>query len=317
VKLRGDPPKVEHLTQQLLEDSQLDRGYLVLLIGAALMASIGLEQNSAATIIGAMVIAPLMLPIRALGYGLLRFGPLVPHALRTLILSIAIIVPLSAIVGWASNRPEFGTEILSRTSVTFLALWVAIVGGVLSALSRVTHDSKLTDSLIGVGISVSLVPPLCTVGITLGAGRWLYAWNAFLLFFTNFVGIALACMVVFWLAGYQTQVRWRAYAGLGVFVVLLAAICPSLYVAGSHARQRSVVASFIDRTVHAYIPDTIAVESTNVVWEEAPPNVTVTIRSEHAPAAAQVKRLNEALNAYLGRNYGLTVVADLATSVTP
>jgi uncharacterized hydrophobic protein (TIGR00271 family) len=311
----GSDVKAAQLTQQLDEDVQLDRGYIVLLVGAALMAAIGLEQNSASTIIGAMVVAPLMLPIRALGYGLLHFGKLVPHALRTLVLSILIIIPLSALVGLASGRPEFGTEILSRTNVTFLALGVAVVGGSLSALSRIWHDSKVTDSLIGVGISVSLVPPLCTVGITLAAGEWFYAWNAFLLFFTNFVGIALACMIVFWLAGYQTEVRSRAYAGLAVFVILLTSICPSLYMAGSRARQESSAAAFINSGIGTYIPTTLAVESVIVNWKTAPASVTATIHSEHKPTAAQVRSLNDALNAYLRHEYKLVVVADPAVAV--
>jgi uncharacterized hydrophobic protein (TIGR00271 family) len=315
--LRGETPKVAQLTGQLDEDCRFDRGYLALLVGSALMASFGLEQNSAATIIGAMVVAPLMLPIRALGYGLLRFGPLVWHALRTLILSISIVLPLSALVAFASNRPEFGSEILSRTSVTFLALGVAIVGGVLSALSRVSHDSKLSDSLIGVGISVSLVPPLCTVGISLAAREWFYAWNAFLLFFTNLVGIALACMIVFWLAGYETEVRRRAYGGLAVFILLLASIFPSLFGAGSHARQQSNAADFLTRELRTYIPSTIQVESIIVSWKRNPPDVTATIRSERRPTPAQVMRLNEALNAHLRREYRLIVVTDPAISVPP
>lgn len=311
----ADQPQAAELTLQLDQDVRLDRSYLALLVGAALMAAIGLEQNSAATIIGAMVVAPLMLPIRALGYGLLRFGPTVPRALRTLVLSILIIIPLSAAVGWASGRPEFGSEMLSRTSVTFLALGVAIVGGTLSALSRVWRDSKVTDSLIGVGISVSLVPPLCAVGIALQAGQWLDAWNAFLLFFTNLVGIALACMIVFWLAGYQSDVRWRAYAGLGVFLVLLASICPFLYVAGSQARQQNGIAAFITSDTKAYIPTTLAIESTAVTWKPTPPKVTATIQSERKPTAAQVKQLNDALNAHLGHAYDLVVVADPAVPV--
>ena len=312
-----DRPQVAQLTEVLEQDVKLDRAYLALLVGSGLMAAIGLEQNSTVTVIGAMVVAPLMLPIRALGCGLLRFGPRVPDALRTLVTSILIIVPLSALVGLVSDRPEFGTEILARTSVTFLALGVAFVGGTLSALSRVWRDSKVTDSLIGVGISVSLVPPLCVVGIALAAGQWVYAWGAFLLFFTNFVGIALACMVVFWLTGYQSAVRWRGYAGLVVFLVLLASICPSLYVAGSRARQQNNISAFINGQTGTFIPTPLAIEPVTVDWTLKPAKVTVRIHSAQKPTTAQVQRLNRALDARLGHEYTLTVVADPAVAVPP
>jgi uncharacterized hydrophobic protein (TIGR00271 family) len=161
------------LQAQLLEDARLDGSYCALLVVAAIVASLGLEQNSAATIIGAMVVAPLMQPIRAFGYALLCFkGGLIRTFLLTLVASAVTVVLIGMAVGYLSFRPEFGSEILSRTSVTFLGPGVAIAGGVLAALSRTERNSKITDSLVGVGISVSLVPPLSAVGITLSQGDW-------------------------------------------------------------------------------------------------------------------------------------------------
>lgn len=91
--------RVQKLTDSMIRNSQLE-SYLALLIVAAIVASLGLEQNSAATIIGAMVVAPLMLPIRALGYSLLRFErQLIFLSLRTLILSIVIVITLSIVIG--------------------------------------------------------------------------------------------------------------------------------------------------------------------------------------------------------------------------
>lgn len=315
MKLLGDRPDYAQLAHQLSGDAVATPGYLVLLVGAALMASFGLEQNSAATIIGAMVVAPMMLPIRSLGFGLLRFGAPAQRAFGTLASSIAAVIALGAVVGAVAGRPDFGSEILSRTSVTFLGLGVAIVGGVLSALSRLSHDSNLSDSLIGVGISVSLVPPLCTVGIMLAAGEWFFAWNALLLFLTNVTGIALACMVVFWFAGYGSDVRRRTYAGSAVFVALLASLSPSLYLAGSRARQESAVTAFLNARAGTFIPGILQVESTSVGWKAVPPRVTAVIRVERKPSIAQVRRLNEALDDRLGGRYALFVFADPAVSV--
>lgn len=130
-----------------------------------------------------------------------------------------------------------GTEILSRSGVSFLGLGVALAGGALSALSRAWNDPKIADSLIGVGISVALVPPLCTVGITLAYRDASDALGAGLMFLTSLVGIALAGMIVFWASGYGARARWRAYAGLAVFAVLLAVIAPILGETGLKQRE--------------------------------------------------------------------------------
>jgi uncharacterized membrane protein len=128
---------VAELRAQLREDANMDASYHALLVVSAIMASLGLEQNSVATIIGAMVVAPLMLPIRALGFALLRLDrQMLRESVLVLVASVTALIALGATAGWLSNRPEFGSEILSRTEVTFLGLGVALAGGVLAALSR-------------------------------------------------------------------------------------------------------------------------------------------------------------------------------------
>jgi uncharacterized hydrophobic protein (TIGR00271 family) len=312
------PENVAEFGERMLADVRIDRGYLALLIGAALMASFGLEQNSAATIIGAMVIAPVMLPIRTLGYGLLRFDrTLIGRALLTLGVSIAIVVTIGAAVGWFSARPDFGSELLSRTDVTGLGLGVALTGGALAALSRSWKDSKITDSMIGVGISVALVPPLCTAGIALIYHAPADAAGAFMIFLTNLVGISLAGMIVFWLTGFAAREAWRAYSGLAIFVVLLIAIVPVIGATGYRAREESAIRSFVDSKAAAYLPDVLRVESSSVSWKTPPYGVVVTVQSRKTPDRAEVQALSDALAASQGTSYRLTVVQDPAVTVSP
>jgi uncharacterized hydrophobic protein (TIGR00271 family) len=310
--------EVDALRERMLSDARLDRSYLALLIVAAVMATLGLEQNSAATIIGAMVVAPVMLPIRALGYGFLRFErALIVRSLVTLASSFVIVVAIGIILGRLSNRADFGSEILSRTSVTFLGLGVALAGGVLSALSRSWKDSKITDSLIGVGISVALVPPLCTIGITYAYGALHQSMGAGLIFLTNLVGIALACMIVFWITGYGARERWRAYAGLAIFIALLAIIGPILGETGRKARELNNVKAFVARHITRYLPAVVSVESSDMSWITMPSEIVVTVRATAPPSREQVRAFNDAINRSAGVSYRLTVVEDPATIVTP
>lgn len=312
------PNEVAALRERMASDAKLDRSYFALLIVAAIMASLGLEQNSAATIIGAMVVAPVMLPIRALGFGFLRFErSLILRSLVTLAVSCVIVIAIGIVLGRFSGRADFGSEILSRTSVTFLGLGVALAGGSLAALSRVWKDSKITDSLIGVGISVALVPPLCTIGITLAYGALDDSLGAALIFLTNLVGIALAGMIVFWMTGYGARERWRALAGLAIFVILLAAIAPVLGDSGLKARELNNVRAFVAANVTQYLPAVVSVETTTMSWATTPSEIVVTVRSTGQPSRAQVQAFNGAINRSTGLSSRLTVVAEPATTVTP
>lgn len=314
----ASPEKVQELTDSMVRDSQMDKGYLALLIVAAIVASLGLEQNSAATIIGAMVVAPLMLPIRSLGYSLLRFERrLIFSSLRTLILSIITVIALSIVIGLVSKRPELGSEITSRTSVTFLGLGVAFAGGILSAISEAERESKITDSLVGVGIAVSLVPPLCVVGVTLSRLAWADSMGAALLFFTNLVGISLACMLVFWLSGYQPRAQWRAYAGLAIFAILLLSITPALATASYQASQLSKIESFVQTQLNTYIPSAIGGITTNINWKKEPPELEIVLRSLKTPTPEEVRHLQAAINLDSRKNYRLIVIQDATNWITP
>jgi len=311
------PDEVASLDAKLLSDARLDRAYLALLVVAAFVASLGLEQNSVATIIGAMVVAPLMLPIRALGFGLLRMDRRVlTSSIVTLCASVAIIVALGALVGRLADRPEFGSEILARTSITFLGLCVAVAGGVLAGLSRTEWDSKITDSLIGVGIAVSLVPPLCTVGITLSYGAYYESAGALTIFLTNMVGISFACMLAFWATGYAPSALWKPLSGLAVFAIAIGLLSPELAKAGIRARETSNIESFLNDGIRTYLPSALKVESVEFSWKERPATLMATVRSERPPTRDEVRALSDAINHVSEEPFRITVVQDPAATVS-
>lgn len=306
------------MTERFLADARIDRDYLALLVVAAIVASFGLEQNSAATIIGAMVVAPLMLPIRAFGYGIIRFDrTITASAVTTLAFSIVLVILIGAAIGWASQRPEFGSELLSRTSVTFLGLGVALAGGTLAGLSRALGESKITDSLVGVGISVSLVPPLCAVGIMLAYGNEPYAFGALMIFLTNLVGISLACAVVFVASGHASEQTWRTAAGAALFTLAVAALSPVLAQAGYRAKKLSDAEHFMTTQAGRFVPSLVTVESTNILWGGPPNEMVATVRTRQLPTQAQVRALNAAANRTLLENFRLSLVVDPAITIAP
>jgi uncharacterized hydrophobic protein (TIGR00271 family) len=205
--------------------------YTVLLALAGLIASFGLYQDSVASIIGAMVVAPLGGAIMALAgalvSGRLRWQGI---ALAQVSLGALLVVVIGFAVSIVIPDPLTLTPSLeARTSPGLLDLGVALAAGAAGAF--VTARRTGTDALPGVAIAVSLVPPLATVGICLELGRPSDAAGAMLLFLTNFSAIVVVACIVFLLEGTaptraQLRERRRLRVGfaLAVGLMLLAAV---------------------------------------------------------------------------------------------
>ena len=213
--------------ETISESSDLDKEFFVLLIGSCVISTFGLIQNSSPVIIGAMLIAPLMMPILGLSLSILwgdqrlLFKSVVTLGVGTLI-SIAIAAILAIIVPGGVIMNE---QIQSRTNPTLHDISIALGSGLVGAYAFV--NPKVSNSVSGVAIAVALMPPLCAVGLTLGQNQYEAALGALLLYTTNLVGIALAASFVFWRMKVQpmfiTQktVNKRAAANIILSFVLL------------------------------------------------------------------------------------------------
>ena len=204
------------LFTKLRESAKMGRAYLILLLLSVLMATVGLFQDSAPTIIGAMILAPMMAPIIALSMGAVRFdGKMTAASLKTLLLSILIALAASGLLAWALPFTHITQQIALRTHPTLLDLSVAILAGIAAAYGYA--NSKVGESLAGVAIAVALVPPLSVAGIGIGWGEWPLFSNAFLLFMANIVGILFAAGIMFYLMGFAS----RRYVSAAFFIKLL------------------------------------------------------------------------------------------------
>ena len=169
--------------------------FAVLLFLSSVIAAYGVLGDSVATVIGAMIIAPLMIPIMATAAGLVigdmyRAG----RALLTVIVGVIGVIFTAWIISTFLNTTivsyTINSQIVGRISPSLTDLAIALACGVAGAFAMSRSD--VADSLPGVAISISLVPPLCVVGIGLAGREWGVAWGAMLLFLTNFVSILLA-----------------------------------------------------------------------------------------------------------------------------
>jgi uncharacterized hydrophobic protein (TIGR00271 family) len=173
--------------------------YLFALFGIS-MASFGLVLNSPEVIIGSMLIAPILYPLLSLSLALVLFDlKLMYRSLRTLIISftasIFIAFFISVLVYPFFKDALITEQILSRVNPSTLYFLVAFISG-FAATYALVH-ANLNEMLPGVAISVSLVPPLATVGIALGAAEFSVAGGALVLFLVNAVGIAFASVIAF------------------------------------------------------------------------------------------------------------------------
>lgn len=186
--------------------------YLLLVILSCSIATLGLITNSAAVIIGAMLLAPLMSPIIGLGLAsVIGDGVLIKNSALALLRGAFLAILLSFLMTLVNrflpfvSLQEIPAEILARTRPTPFDLIIALAGGMAAAYAMTRPN--LSAALPGVAIATALMPPLCTIGFGLAMNRWDIAGGASLLFLTNAVTITFASAIVFFLRGFSVEAR--------------------------------------------------------------------------------------------------------------
>ncbi len=219
----------------IMANKEMKGSNVWLLFSAIIVASIGLDTNSPAVIIGAMLISPLMSPILGIGLSvginnrltlkesLKHFGIAIVVSLVTSFLYFSL-TPLSSV--------EATSEMLARTSPTFLDVLIAFFGGIAGVVSGTRLEKS--NAIPGVAIATALLPPLCVAGYGLANGEWWMFLNSFYLFFINSVFVALATYLIVRLLDFpfkqyvNDKERRRAKLLIAGFVILI--IVPSTFI---------------------------------------------------------------------------------------
>ena len=203
-----------------------------ILIASAVIASIGLDMNASAVIIGAMLISPLMSPILGIGLSIgINDRKLLSEALHNFVVAIVVTLLTSFVYFYAISPFSLPTEeIMSRTKPTILDVFVALFGGIAGIVAG-SHKDK-TNALPGVAIATALMPPLCAAGYGLANADFAIWWGAIYLFFINAVIIAIATYVIVRFLDFplhqhinqREQLKTNTF--IAIFVVIL--IIPSI-----------------------------------------------------------------------------------------
>lgn len=220
------------IAKRLIGGAKIKGPALVILILSIFIASIGLNMNSTAVVIGAMLISPLMGPILAIGFGFatLNFTVAKSGILR-LSVQITIAVLASALYFYISPVQTATSELLARTEPNIFDVFIAIFGGLAGIIGQ---TRKTLDNVIpGVAIATALMPPLCTAGYGLASGNWTYFFGASYLFFINAFFIFFAAFIVLkgvYSLPFHEQAEERIRRNQLIFLVIgLIMAIPSIY----------------------------------------------------------------------------------------
>lgn len=230
--LRSDLEKEQEIIEEITRGVSFRGANLWILIVAIFIASLGLNVNSTAVIIGAMLISPLMGPIIGMGLAVGVYDlELLKRALKNFSVATLISVLTAMLYFLISPLEEAQSELLARTTPTIYDVLIAFFGGAAGIIALSTRG-RGGNVIPGVAIATALMPPLCTAGYGLATGQPSFFFGAFYLFFINTVFISLSTFIGVRLMGFRhheslsPERARRAWRILTVIVV--ATILPAL-----------------------------------------------------------------------------------------
>jgi uncharacterized hydrophobic protein (TIGR00271 family) len=233
-QLRGDQASPEAIDSRIRDSVRVSGTNLWVLMCAILIASIGLNVNSTAVVIGAMLISPLMGPITGVGYGLgVQDAPLIRRSLLNMGMFVGISLAASTLYFLITPLSDASSELLARTAPTIWDVLIAFFGGAAGMIGLTRKEP--TTLIPGVAIATALMPPLCTAGYGLATGQASFFFGAFFLFTINSVFIALATLGItrvlrLPLHDHADEATRRRRRWI-ISVVLLLTVLPSIYLA--------------------------------------------------------------------------------------
>jgi uncharacterized hydrophobic protein (TIGR00271 family) len=291
--------------------------YLLLVVLSCSIATLGLVTNSAAVIIGAMLLAPLMSPIIAIGLAsIVGDDRLIKNAASALLQGALLAILLSFIMTYVNRflpfvaLQELPGEVLARTRPSPIDLVIALSGGMAAAYAMTRPN--LSAALPGVAIATALMPPLCTIGVGMALDRWDVAGGALLLFVTNAIAIAFASALIFFLRGFSVEAR-RAGQRLPRSLVLSATLVAVLLVPLSYysikffqdASENRLINTVVSREVGKV--NSAQLVDMQVVHQDGSLDMVITIRTNSPLDYEEVVALQKAIVNGIKRPVSLTV----------
>ena len=326
----GQP--LDQLHRSYDKDAELNEPYVVLSIGAGLIATFGLVSDNTAVVIGAMVVAPWILPLRTGVFAILvgDWGLLL-RASRTLSIGVASTVLLAAALGlWAGGRglllaETMPAEISGRVNPNLIDLAIALVAGAMATYAKVKPSA--VSSMAGTAIAVALVPPVCVMGLMIAGGNWENAEGAGLLFAANLLGILIGGVTVLairepYLRGQLlTSPRTKIpFVGALVLMIVITVPLSKRFYARLYDKRSEFAQQKIEDTIRDYLKsktltfganESLALNSIDFDWpnfweKRRSPTVEVVVRvtNPNLPSFKQVQIIQDTINEKIGSRLG-------------
>lgn len=284
---------------------------LWVLILAIFVASLGLNTNSTAVIIGAMLISPLMGPILGMGLSVgIQDFTMLKKAFKNYLVATIFSVITATLYFLITPFDEVQSELLARTSPTIYDVLIALCGGLAGIIGLSSRSQRTGNVIPGVAIATALMPPLCTVGFSLATANWMYALGALYLYIINTVFISLAtCIGVAFIFKFTKRTALNkpnerkfkyVLIAIGVFVII-----PSIIVTFNMVRR-----SIFETNAHKFCKEATEVGGAHLIGNEIDAQnrtIKLVFMGEVIDSAA-IRDLQSKLPAYRLENASLSII---------
>ncbi len=286
INLHNGEEKKEKVLENVISNISFRGSNLWILACAIIIASIGLNVNSTAVIIGAMLISPLMGPIVGAGFALGTYNfPLLKKSIKNLLIATIVSLTVSSFYFYLSPFKDVQSELLSRTSPNIYDVMIAFFGGLVGiiAITRVEKGNPIP----GVAIATALMPPLCTAGFGLATSNFSYFFGAFYLYVINCFFICIATFFVVKYLKYPSVIidnKYEKRIRYGITTLIIIMIVPSFYLAYNLFNEKKFI-----KTAELFIQKEFDNKGYTIIYKK--------INYNSSPKSIDVAFLNKKFNA--------------------
>lgn len=289
------------------ENAKINPIFITLMVLSSLLATVGIYQDSIPSVVGAMILAPLMAPIISLAMGAARSDrKIIKASMITLGTGVLSALFFSSVLTFFMPLDIVTSQISSRINPNILDLFVAIFSGIAGAYASAKEE--VAKSLAGVAIAVALVPPLCVSGIGIGWGDFEIIYGSFLLFMTNLFGMVVAATLTFIFLGFAPV--FRAKKSLLYSSLMLSVICIPLVFSFYSLILQSNDYEKLQNIKHFTFEDKVA--TLNVLNIKSSTKKSVVIEAEIVAATSlstkEYAQIKNQLEKKMGKNVSLHVI---------
>lgn len=313
INLQAGEEEQEKVLEAVKANSSFRGSNLWILACAIVIASIGLNVNSTAVIIGAMLISPLMSPIVGAGFALAIYDfELLKKSGKNLLIATIVSLCVASIYFFVSPFKETQSELLARTSPNIYDVLIAFFGGLVGviALTRVEKGNPIP----GVAIATALMPPLCTAGYGLAIGNFAYFFGAFYLYSINCFFICIATFLIVKYLKYKPvrslNPKFEKQIRYGITSLIFVMIVPSCYLAYNLLIKKKYL-----QKVELFISDEFTDKGYTIIYKNTnfnsnPKEISLAFLTKKFNAD-EIKALNQKLVQYDITNTKLEIKQDV------